>query len=85
MTAREKLIYEALAKAAMCWSRTPSGCFDIKRCKEIAEELITALDLDTKIKQSEYADWLFWRLRGKIDDTVCAQISNELSERLNKI
>lgn len=44
MKTKEELIFQALGAASMCWTGAPSGTFDSTRCKQIGDELISALE-----------------------------------------
>jgi len=41
-----KLVFEALGEASMCWSETPSGVFQDVRVIEIGNQLIETLGRD---------------------------------------
>jgi hypothetical protein len=43
-----ELIFQSLGAASMCWTGAPSGNFDSSRCKEIGNELIAALDVESQ-------------------------------------
>ena len=43
-----ELIFQSLGAASMCWTGAPSGTFDSSRCKEIGNELIAALDVESQ-------------------------------------
>ena len=39
----EELVYQSIGQASMCWIGGPSGEFDQKNAKRIAEELLQAI------------------------------------------
>jgi hypothetical protein len=49
------LIFQALGAASMCWTGTPTGTFDLTRCKQIGNELIAALDKEPPATPSNKA------------------------------
>lgn len=46
----EKLVYQALGEASMCWSQVPKGIFQSNKAVEIGEKLIKAIQA---LSQSE--------------------------------
>lgn len=46
MNKLEKLVFESIGQASMCWSETPTGIFDEKQATEIAKKLISDLGLE---------------------------------------
>lgn len=47
----EKLVYQALGEASMCWSQVPKGIFQSNKAVEIGKKLINAIQA---LSQSEW-------------------------------
>ena len=51
----KKKIFESLGAASMCWSETPKGIFEVTRCKQIGDDLVSALETEEAANTSTSA------------------------------
>ena len=76
MTEIERIVYEAIREASMCWNLIPSGVFDSTRAKDVGDRLIASLANATPYEQKPTAPAsLVDRLQNMVNSNVHGWIS----------
>lgn len=55
MTEIERIVYEAIGAASMCWDPTPTGVFEATKAKSVAEKLVGQINAMTEKEKNDTA------------------------------
>ena len=84
-TGLERLVFEALGRASMCWQPIPSGVFESTKAKEIGERLVAALLAEERARKPAAPAGLWWDIQHYISGISSLPKYSIIKENLEEI